>query len=205
MALATLVEGKDYFIDKNGKAHFKDMTYGPVPPVDSQSGAKGNGIQGSAKATSMMGYLNKVAGEDAKDWGSGTGTQCVELPKHYIETVWGFKTKEMGLGNGKDMYYMIPNAFPDTFEKIDYSDNFVPQVGDIISLRGSDKNKTLYGHAAIVTSVSGNEVTIVDQWEDYDGDASNNKVREITFTITGNIASANSDSFYDIYGVARPK
>jgi hypothetical protein len=42
MALATLVEGKDYFIDKNGKAHFKDMTYGPVPPVDNQSGAKGN-------------------------------------------------------------------------------------------------------------------------------------------------------------------
>ena len=111
----------------------------------------------------------------------------------------------MGLGSGKDMYFMIPNAFPDAFEQVDFSDKFVPQVGDIISLRGSDKNKALHGHAAIVTNVSGDKVTIVDQWEDYDGDASNNKVREITFTVTGNGASAESDDFFDIYGVARPK
>jgi len=33
----TLVEGKDYYIGADGKAHFLDMTYGPLPPVASSA------------------------------------------------------------------------------------------------------------------------------------------------------------------------
>jgi surface antigen len=75
----------------------------------------------------------------------------------------------------------------------------VPQVGDIISFRGSEKNKEAYGHAAIVTNVFGDQVTIAEQWK------GSGTVIETTFTITGEKASSTSSSYYDIYGVARPK
>jgi hypothetical protein len=161
-----------------------------------------NQPQAIGNLASMDVYINNAAGSVAKEWGAGTGTQCVELPKHYIETVWGFATKTLPLGNGRDMYYTVPQKYPNQFERINYYNGFVPKKGDIISLRGSDDAKE-YGHAAIVKSVSivdkSISVTILEQWKD------SSTVRERTFTITGNVASTNSASPNDIYGVARPK
>ena len=44
----TLEEGTDYFIGADGKAHFLDMAYGPLPPMKAQSGAS------SAKGTTSV-------------------------------------------------------------------------------------------------------------------------------------------------------
>ena len=45
----------------------------------------------------------------------------------------------------------------------------------VISLEGNDK---VNGHAAIVKSVNGNEITILEQWK------GSSTVRESTFTLT---------------------
>lgn len=145
-------------------------------------------VSTSSNAT-IQNYLNSTAGTDAKEWGAGSGTQCVELPKHYIETVFGKSTKTMALGNGNQMYTMIPQAFPELFTSIKYSTGTQILPGDILSLRGVLVD---YGHAAIVKSVSGNTVTILEQW------SGAGTVQESSFTTS-------DGGKRTIIGIARPK
>lgn len=148
-------------------------------------------VGGSSGNSAMMQYLEDAPGSEAKEYGGGSGTQCVELPKHYIDTVFGCNCHYLGLGNGNTLYLGIASQYPEKFTAIKYYEGFKPQVGDIISLYGSQKE---YGHAAIVKSVSGNTYTIVEQWKNC------GKVRERELTITGSSSSSNG-----IIGVARPK
>jgi hypothetical protein len=107
-------------------------------------------------------WITSMEGQKPVEWGSGSGTQCVELPKYYIEKCFGVSTKNVALGNGNQMYYMIPKKYPDLFEKINYSNNYVPQPGDILSLVGT---QTQYGHAMIVKVVVGTTVYALEQWK----------------------------------------
>lgn len=94
-----------------------------------------------------------------------------------------------GFGNGKDYYIGISDQYPNVFEKIKYQAGVTLKVGDIISLEGSQKQ---YGHVAIVKSISGNSITILEQWN------GSITVRENSFTIT-------SSGQRRIIGIARPK
>lgn len=124
----------------------------------------------------------------AKEHGSGIGTQCVELPNDYIQEVFGLKNYG-GFGNGKDYYIGVSDQYPNIFEKIKYQAGVTLKVGDIISLEGAQKQ---YGHVAIVKSISGNTITILEQWN------GSMTVRENSFTITNN-------GQRKIIGIARPK
>mgnify|MGYP003531955199 CR=1 FL=1 len=94
-----------------------------------------------------------------------------------------------GFGNGNTYYIGVTNRYPDKFTKIVYSSGTQLQAGDIISLEGSQKQ---YGHAAIVKSVSGNNITILEQW------AGSIYVIQDTFTLT-------TSGKRRIIGIARPK
>ena len=142
----------------------------------------------SVNASSINAYLNSVGGTNAKEHGSASGTQCVELPNHYLEEVFGLNNNG-GFGNGNVYYINVTNRYPDKFTKIVYSSGTQLQAGDIISLEGSQKQ---YGHAAIVKSVDGSNVTILEQW------AGSGTVREATFTLT-------TSGKRRIIGIARPK
>lgn len=137
---------------------------------------------------SINAYVNSVGGTSAKEHGSGTGTQCVKLPNHYVEEVFGHKNNG-GFGNGNEYYIGITNAYPDTFQKIEYNSEVTLRTGDIISLEGASKQ---YGHAAIVKSVSGTSITILEQWN------GSGTVRISTFTLT-------NSGKRRIIGIARPK
>lgn len=154
----------------------------------SNDSSNNNSNNNSVNATSINSYIQTVGGTPAKEHGPGDGTQCVELCNHYVESVFGHKNNG-GFGNGNTYYIGISSSYPNTFEKIVYSLGVTLQPGDIISLEGAQKQ---WGHAAIVKSVSGNDITILEQW---DGSGT---VRTSTFTLTN---SGNRR----IIGIARPK
>jgi signal peptidase I len=155
----------------------------------------------------MNNYLDSIGGQPAIDWNTNsTGTQCPDLIMHYVETVWGITTRNKAIygAGGRHNFMEYPRHHPDYFERIDYYDGFIPQRGDIISLRGSASNARAYGHVAIVRNVSGNTVTVVDQWR------GSGTVHVQTFNLNNvgqawTTANAISPSSWDIYGVARPK
>ena len=138
-------------------------------------------------------YIRSLVGTPAKEWGDVEGTQCVELPKFYIEDVYGISTRSLRLGNGNEMYLLVPKTFPNLFESIAYYDGFVPQPGDIISYHSSTAPN--YGHAALVYEVSGNSYKIAEQWKN------SGTVRGYTKTIKAGQYGVD----YSIIGVARPK
>ena len=43
----------------------------------------------AATQEEMGNYIRSLIGTPAKEWGNGTGTQCVELPKYYVENFFG--------------------------------------------------------------------------------------------------------------------
>lgn len=45
----------------------------------------------AATQEEMGNYIHSLIGTPAKEWGNGTGTQCVELPKYYVENFFGVK------------------------------------------------------------------------------------------------------------------
>jgi hypothetical protein len=84
MALATLVEGKDYFIGADGKAHFKDMTYGPLPPapaVDKQGKAITPLIPNTIRYVSQITVSTEYNAAYWGDYSSGAGcaVSCVSM------------------------------------------------------------------------------------------------------------------------------
>ena len=145
------------------------------------------------EATDMASYVRSLIGTPAKEWGSGTGTQCVELPKYYIQDYFGLYTKTLALGNGNEMYKIVSNTFPDKFQRIDYYNGFAPKPGDIISYHSS--SAPIYGHAAIVYEVSGNTYKIAEQWAGSGTVKSNTK----------SVVAGQYGVSYTIIGVARPK
>ena len=140
----------------------------------------------------LASYVEGLIGTSAKEWGSGTGTQCVELPKYYLDNYFGLSTKRTAMGNGNEIYKNVASQFPDLFQRIDYYNGFTPMPGDIISFHSSSSPKE--GHAAIVYSVSGNRYSIAEQWN------GSGTVRSNTKTVTEGQYGVS----YTIIGVARP-
>ncbi len=118
-----------------------------------------NASQAPAPSSSLGNYVNSLVGRNAIDWGGlDSSTQCVELPKYYIQQYFGVNCRNRGLGNGNTLYSGIANAYPNLFTSIKYYDGFVPQVGDIISFHSA--TSPTKGHAAIVIAVSDKVYTI---------------------------------------------
>ncbi len=158
-----------------------------------RSDANGSSTANNTNTSSLAAYVNSLVGTSAKEWGGGSGTQCVELPKYYIDQYFKTSCKNLGLGNGNTLYSGIAATYPGKFQKITYYAGFQPKVGDIISYHSSvhpDK-----GHAAIVIAVNGSEYTIAEQWKD------SGTVRSRTVTVKAPVHGVS----YTIIGVARPK
>ena len=100
----------------------------------------------------LASYIEGLVGTSAKEWGGGSGTQCVELPKYYVENYFGIACKNKATGNGNTLYRGLAALAPDMFDVIDYYDGFTPQPGDIISYHSATSPSA--GHAALVYSVS---------------------------------------------------
>lgn len=137
-------------------------------------------------------YAASLIGTPAKEWGGGPGTQCVELPKFFLDCCYGLNTKEQALGNGNDFYINVAARYPQIFQRIDYYDGFVPMPGDIISFES--ETKPTLGHTAVVCSVNGDRYMIAEQWRDSGTVWS----RGVT------VAPAQYGVSYTIIGVARP-
>ena len=152
------------------------------------------GISAFAVTTDELAtYISGLIGTEAKEWGGGSGTQCVELPKYYLDNYFGFSIKNVAMGNGNEFYKNVVSKFPGTFDRIDYYNGFTPLPGDIISYHSSSSPD--YGHAAIVYSVSGNQYSIAEQWK------GSGTVRSKTVTVAAGVYGQS----YTIIGVARPK
>ncbi|MEE1397780.1 MAG: lectin-like protein [Ruminococcus sp.] len=149
----------------------------------------------AATQEEMGNYIRSLIGTPAKEWGNGTGTQCVELPKYYVENFFGVKNKNIATGNGNTLYLGIAALAPDKFDAIKYYDGFVPQVGDIISMYSTTKLGRTAGHAGIVYEVSGNNYKIAEQWNPSGTVRSRNEV----------VTAGNPNVHHSIIGVARSK
>lgn len=158
--------------------------------------ADGNSLMSSNPSVNEFLNATSTGSFPAQEWGDGSGTQCVEFPKYYIEAVWKISTKHVPLGNGMDMWHTIPEKWPEAFSQISYSSPASIQSGDIISL--TSPSKPAYGHAAVVKSVSGNSIVILEQWQD------SGTVRVTPGTISGKTINFSSQS-RTIYGMARHK
>ena len=153
-----------------------------------------NAAQAPAPSSSLGNYVNSLVGRSAIDWGGlDSSTQCVELPKYYIQQCFGVNCRNRGLGNGNTLYSGIANAYPNLFTSIKYYNGFVPQVGDIISFHSA--TSPTKGHAAIVIAVSDKYYTIAEQW------AGSGTIRTRTITVRPPQYGVS----YTIIGVARPK
>jgi len=132
--------------------------------------------------------LDRLKGSSAKEYGDKPNdTQCVELPKYFIHELYGLETKSIGLGNGNQMYYIVPNTFPKYFKRYNYSASMKVYPGDIVSL--SSRNYPQWGHAVIAyTSGTGASFTFLEQWSG-----------------SGTVRVGNNPLYYkQMYGLARP-
>ena len=109
-----------------------------------------------------------ITNVDAVEWGTGSGTQCPELPKYFIEQIFGIPTKIYGMGNGNSIYKDFANC-PGASEVLvsvpANSPGFTLMPGDIVSLEGGSYD-AIYGHTGIVKSVNtNNNFVMLEQWE----------------------------------------
>ncbi len=91
------------------------------------------------------------------DADGASGYQCVDLAKAY----YGYLGQSQVSGNGKDY---ATNALPSGWTRIQNSGSFSPMSGDVAVWTNTESG---YGHVAIITAVSGSNITIVEQ--NYEG------------------------------------
>jgi surface antigen len=103
---------------------------------------RSNGVNGCAYGCAIRGSY-------------GTKYQCVELVNRFVRTQ-GWVTSNI-LGNAGQMMDKAPE---DAFEKHRAGDGYRPVPGDIIVWTGGS---TGYGHVAVVSSVTNDVVTFVEQ------------------------------------------
>ena len=118
----------------------------------------------------------------------GPNSECPSLVKAYLPKVFGLSLTTSG--NGKDVYKNVPTQYPDYFTKYDFKSGFILKVGDIISFNGPSSS----GHVGIVYEISGNSITIIEQYNGSGGVVKNTK------TVTGTTFG----TYGSILGVARP-
>lgn len=107
--------------------------------------------------------LMELKGTNAKEYGGGTGTQCVELPKYYLDMLYRQNIRNIALGNGNMLYINISKEFPKLFVKIDWTPDLELKAGDIISFESKNHN---YGMAAIVYEGGvGYKFSFLEQWK----------------------------------------
>jgi len=142
---------------------------------------------GSNLEKKIASVLASLPGSSAKEYGGGSGTQCVELPKYFIDQIYNLGVKSKGLGNGNMMYYLVPNTYPAYFKQYNWSSSFKLLPGDIVSF--DSKSSPQYGHAAVVyTGGVGKDFTFLEQWKG-----------------SGTVRTNKNPSYYPkVLGVARP-
>ena len=186
----------DYTSEGERGSSYREVT---TNGSSSSSTSDGGGNSTMSSNPSVKEFLEKASTGSfpAQEWGDGSGTQCVELPKYYIDKVFGCSCKTKGLGNGHDMWVEIPKAFPDKFEKVAYSSPSSIKSGDVISLTSNAAPSA--GHAAVVKSVSGNEIVYLDQWK------GSGTVHVQKGTISGSVINGVGGAPRTIKGMAHPK
>ena len=109
-----------------------------------------------------------ITNVDAVEWGPGDGTQCPELPKYFIEKVFGISTKPYPMGDGNSIYKKFvdcPGASEVLVSISANSPGFTLMPGDVVSLEGRGYDAT-YGHTGIVKSVNTNtNFIMLEQWQ----------------------------------------
>lgn len=151
---------------------------------------------------SSAAYVESLVGKGAIEYGSATGTQCVELSKKVAAETIGADLSNAALGNGDQIYKNIAANSNGVYEAIDYTDGMELKPGDIVSMRGAyhaDAQSGVttpgyYGHTGVVTSINPDGTyNLAEQW------AGSGVVKESVHTIHGGL-----DTSDGIYGVARP-
>ncbi len=107
--------------------------------------------------------LMELKGTKAKEYGGGTGTQDVELPKFYIDMLYSLNIRNVGLGNSNMIYINAAKAYPKLFVQIDWTPDLELKAGDIVSFESKNHN---YGHSGIVYDGGvGYKFSFLEQWK----------------------------------------
>ena len=107
--------------------------------------------------------LMELKGTKAKEYGGGTGTQDVELPKFYIDMLYSLNIRNVGLGNSNMIYINAAKAYPKLFVQIDWTPDLELKAGDIVSFESKNHN---YGHSGIVYDGGvGSKFSFLEQWK----------------------------------------
>ena len=89
-------------------------------------------------------------------------SQCVDLAVKYLQEVFGLGNPG---GNGVDIAANVVSKYGNAFKKVDITQPFSIQPGDIVSWKGSTPGFTEpYGHVGIGLSGNANLQTVLDQW-----------------------------------------
>jgi hypothetical protein len=124
-----------------------------APPPVSAGGPAAPGITAAAVTAWGAGVVGKAFDVDHSD-----GVQCVDLVKKYVSDTMRVPESVSGVhGNADEIY---GNASSQYFDKIPAGGT--PQPGDIVCV-GPNKYSPQYGHVAVVESVNGGALHLIEQ------------------------------------------
>ena len=149
----------------------------------------------SIKAGDIQAWLDKYVNHVGAI--TPNNPECPILLIPYLQDIWGKSITTTG--NGNTAAYTMYTNHDDIFKNVTYTGYTCLQPGDVLSLSGPSAE---WGHIGIVYSVSGNVVTLIEQWNSM-GNLKNgqqhvqNNSSSTTFTYGG--------TNYTVTGLARPK
>lgn len=175
---------------------------------------------GAAMTGDMNAWVASIKNGTEPSWVYGGDTQCPHICKAYTKAAFNVVVDGMGNGNQCAYNYAHNATFSKHFSYVagvagntgtptynsGVTDNTAlstaayqspPCVGDILSLTGNDK---VNGHVVVVIGVSGNQITIAEQYR------GTSIIRHSTLTWPGDfLPSAKASNNRVIYGIARRK
>lgn len=132
-------------------------------PSSSSSSSNSRPEQSDDLKHAIQYSLMELKGTKAKEYGGGTGTQDVELPKFYIDMLYSLNIRNVGLGNSNMIYINAAKAYPKLFVQIDWTPDLELKAGDIVSFESKNHN---YGHSGIVYDGGvGYKFSFLEQWK----------------------------------------
>ncbi len=87
--------------------------------------------------------------------------ECLSATKLYIKECFGVNPPASGSGSAYGYWSNFPNPLGKVFEKIENTDDLIPEKGWIVIWKPWDTNK--YGHIAIIKDANSNTFNSYDQ------------------------------------------
>ncbi|WP_172209893.1 GBS Bsp-like repeat-containing protein, partial [Lactococcus hodotermopsidis] len=114
-------------------------------------------VRATLTASQAQAWMDTMKGQ-AIDYDGSYGAQCVDLVRKYSAEFLRYDIGTCSITGGAKDY--ASQAVPNGYTRINYSSGFVAKTGDIVIWNGGGGG---YGHVAIVYSVSGTSMVVLEQ------------------------------------------